>query len=34
MIEAAADLRDVPSGDLYEQFVGWFPHDPGDFEGL
>jgi hypothetical protein len=23
MIEAAADLRDVPAGDLHEQFVGW-----------
>nr|WP_205861608.1 hypothetical protein [Planosporangium flavigriseum] len=33
MIEAAADLRSVPAGDLHEQFVGWLPHDHPDFVG-
>jgi hypothetical protein len=27
-VEAAADLPDVPAGELYEQFVGWLPPFP------
>jgi hypothetical protein len=25
MIEAATDLRDVPAGELHDQFIGWLP---------
>jgi hypothetical protein len=25
MIQASADLRDVPAGQLHDQFIGWLP---------
>ncbi|GIG73390.1 hypothetical protein Pfl04_17940 [Planosporangium flavigriseum] len=25
MVEAAADLRGTPAGELHDQFVGWLP---------
>ncbi|MGC9669836.1 hypothetical protein ACNTMW_25255 [Planosporangium sp. 12N6] len=26
MVEASADLRTIPAGDLHDRFVGWLPH--------
>lgn len=25
LVEACADLREIPAGDLHDQFVGWLP---------
>jgi hypothetical protein len=28
LVEATADLRDIPAGELHDQFVAWLPPHP------